>query len=90
MSPIIFDTTVNRVVYQEMITKLIAFLERECWLQQDGVTRHTSNETMNFLCKFVISKGLWSPRPPNFPSRDSFLDTSKDMSIKTTHVHYTN
>jgi hypothetical protein len=52
-------------VHQDINTQFIAVLEvdeHECWLQQDGATCHTSNETMQFLREFfgdhLISKGL--------------------------------
>ncbi|PNF20934.1 V-type proton ATPase subunit F [Cryptotermes secundus] len=57
----------------------IAFLEideHECWLQQDGATCHTFNETMQFLHEFfgdhVISKGLRFPRSPDLSPSDFF------------------
>ncbi|PNF39138.1 hypothetical protein B7P43_G01320 [Cryptotermes secundus] len=66
VGPIIFETTENSPVYQDIITQFIALLEvdeRECWLQQGGATCHTPNETMQFLREFfgdlLISKGLW-------------------------------
>lgn len=80
VGPLFFETTVNSVVYQDIITQFIALLEedeRYCWLQQDGATCHTSNETMRFLREFfgerLISKGLWPPRSPDLTPADFFL-----------------
>ena len=80
VGPIFFETTVNSVVYQDIITHFIALLEhdeRERWLHQDGATCHSSNETMHFLREFfgerIISKGLWPPRSPDLSFPDFFL-----------------
>ncbi|KAL4084269.1 hypothetical protein QTP88_028094 [Uroleucon formosanum] len=80
VGPIFFETTVNSVVYQDIITQFISLLEineGDCWLQQDNATCHTSNRTMNFLRKFfgerIISKGLWPPRSPDLTPPDFFL-----------------
>ncbi|XP_033608191.1 uncharacterized protein LOC111866527 isoform X2 [Cryptotermes secundus] len=79
VGPIFFETTVNSPVYQDIITQFIVLLEvdeRECWLQQDGATCHTSNEAMQFLCEFFrdrpISKGLCPPRSSNLSPADFF------------------
>lgn len=80
VGPIFYEGNVNSVVYQDIITQFISLLEydeRFCWLQQDGATCHTSNETMRFLREFfddrIISKGLWPPRSPDLTSPDFFL-----------------
>jgi hypothetical protein len=80
---IFFETTVNSVVYQDIITQFISLLdidEGDCWLQQDNATCHTYNETMNFLHEFfgehIISKGLC---PPPFPF--SRFNTFRFLSI---------
>ncbi|KAJ8870256.1 hypothetical protein PR048_029277 [Dryococelus australis] len=55
-------------VYQNTVTQFIALLdidERDCWFQHNGATYHTSNATMQFLCKFfgdsLIFARLWPP-----------------------------
>lgn len=80
VGPIFYEGTVNSIVYQDIITQFISLLEndeRYCWLQQDGATCHTSNDTMHFLREFfgdrIISKSLWPPRSPDLSSPDFFL-----------------
>jgi hypothetical protein len=51
--------------------------ERFCCLQQDGVTSHTVNSTMEMLKQFfndrIISKNLRPPRSPDLSPPDYFL-----------------
>jgi len=75
MGPIFFETTVNSVVYQDIITQLISLLEND---ERDNATCHISNKTMNFLREFfgehIISKGLWPPpHSPDISPPDFFL-----------------
>jgi hypothetical protein len=56
---------VDSDIYKDIITWFISMLEHNehhCWLQQNGATFHTSNETMNLLKEFdnhPISKGQY-------------------------------
>ncbi len=76
-----FTSTWDVAVYRDVIMQFTALLmpeERWCYLQQDGVTAHTTTETINFLLPFfgdqVMLKGLCSPptmrsshlTPPDF------------------------
>ena len=48
MGPILFNQTVTANVYRDLICHFVSLLdvsERRCWLQQDGATAHTANET---------------------------------------------
>jgi hypothetical protein len=51
--------------------------ERFCWLQQDCVTPHTANWTMEMHKQFfddrIISKNLWPPWSPDVTPPDYFL-----------------
>ncbi len=51
--------------------------ERYIYFQQDGARAHTSEQTMEFLCKFFIDRlvliGLWPPQSPHLTPLDFFL-----------------
>jgi len=77
---LVFETSINGEVYQELIQQFIALLpvdERNCWFQQDSAIAHTAASTMVVLNEFfgenVISKGFWQPRSPDLTSPDLFF-----------------
>lgn len=71
----IFDGSIHR----DVITQLISLLERDerdYWFQQDGVTYHTSNETMALKEIFggrLISDDVWPQRSPDLTSSNLYL-----------------
>ena len=64
-------------VHNEFVDQLDDDELRNDYLQQDGATCHTSNESMteieSFLDDRIISKALWPPRSPDLSPPDFFL-----------------
>jgi len=80
IGPIFFHETSNTARYLEIFNEFVDQLDddelRNGYFQQDGATRHTSNESMTEIESFfddrIISKALWPPRSPDLSPPDFF------------------
>ena len=63
-------------VHNEFVDQLDDDELRNGYFQQDGATRHTSNDSMTEIESFfddrIISKTLWQPRSPHLSLPDFF------------------
>ena len=64
-------------VHNEFVDQLDDDELRNAYFQQDGVTCHTSNESMTEIQSFfddrIISKALWPPTSPDLSPPDFFV-----------------
>ena len=64
-------------IFNEFVDQLDDDELRNGSFQQDGATRHTSNDSMTEIESFfddrIISKALWPPRSPDLSQSDFFL-----------------
>lgn len=92
------ETGYGNVFRDAIITQFISILkvdERECWVQQDGATFHTSDETVTFLRQFsaiVLSTKACGPRDLRTwrPSISFSGATLKEWSTGQTYTHWRN
>jgi len=81
IGPIFFHETLNTAHYLEIFNEFVDQLDddelRNGYLEQDGATCHTSNESIakieSFFDDRIISKALWPPRSPDLSPPDIFL-----------------
>jgi hypothetical protein len=86
MGSICFEETVNTQVHVNVFNTFVNQLDDEelqhGFFQQDGVTCHTSNDSIAEIEETIVSKGLWPPRSPDLTPPDFFL-----WSILKGHVY---